>query len=143
MKDNTFNEFKDMSSIYWILGNCIQELSFSSLKLHALLGEILASFLNLSDKLMIRLIAVSQGEQVPSDVDQGISSEEDYSVEGKCQNEEDPWVVGILLEFFASTVTEEEVSQGSEPGNQNKDWFLHNLIETSHFIYYFFFIILY
>ena len=117
------------SKLYlWSLRGCI--------KLHALLSEFFPSLLDLPDELMICLIAVPQGEQVPPDVDQGLSTEEHYPVEGQGQHEEQPRVVWVMLEFFACAVTEEERCQGTEPSYQNEDWFLHNLIESSHFIYY-------
>ena len=85
---------------------------------------------------MIGLIAVPQGEQVPPDINKGLSSEKNDAEKWQGEDEEHPRVVGVLLEFFARAVTEEEDGQGTEPGNQGEDRFLHNLIETSHFIYY-------
>ena len=43
--------------------------SLWSIKLHALLAELLASLLDLADELMVGLVAVPQGEQVPPNVD--------------------------------------------------------------------------
>jgi hypothetical protein len=45
-------------------------------------------------------------------------------------------VVGVRLEFLARAVTEEEGSEGSEPGDEDEHGVLHDLIETSHFIYF-------
>lgn len=57
-------------------------LSRSFLELEALLAEFLTGLLDLAKQLVVRLIAVPKGKQVPSDVDQCAAAEHDDGVEG-------------------------------------------------------------
>ena len=106
--------------------------SLRCIKLHALLAELLAGLLDLPDELVVGLVAVPQGEQVPPDVDEGTRAKEDNRIEGQGDDQEEPGVVRVGLEFLARAVTEEEGSEGSEPGHEDEHGVLHDLIEASH-----------
>ena len=64
-------------------------------ELEAPLGEVLARLLDLSEQLVIGLIAIPKGEQVPSDVDEGAAAEHDDGVEGEGKDQEEAAVVGV------------------------------------------------
>lgn len=59
-------------------------------ELESLLGEIFASLLDLPEQLVVSLVAVTQGEQVPSDVYKGVAAEHHDGVEGEDQHKEEP-----------------------------------------------------
>ena len=65
------------------------------LELEAPLGEILASLLDLSEQLVISLIAIPKGKQVPSDVDEGAAAKHDDGIQGKGKDQEEATVVGV------------------------------------------------
>ena len=87
---------KDIKKDSWFVFEILHQLLSSlSVKLHAFFAEFLLCLLNLTEKLMIGLIAVTEGEQVPSDVDEGAAAEHDDGVEGEGKDQEEAAVVGV------------------------------------------------
>ena len=58
--------------------------SFLLFELHALFGEFLTGLFDLTEQLVVGLIAISKGEQVPSDVDEGAAAEHHDGIEWEC-----------------------------------------------------------
>ena len=84
---------------------------------------------------MICLVAVSESEQVPSDVDKGWAAEEHDCVKRQLHDEEETGVEGVLGELLAGAVAEEQGSEGSQPENEDAHALLKDLVKSSHFLF--------
>ena len=113
------------------------------LELEAPLGEVFSCLLDLSEQLVIGLIAIPKGEQVPSDVDEGAAAEHDDGVEGEGKDQEEAAVVGVTQQLLSCAVTEQEDGEGTEPQKEGSHGLVQDLIDSSHlfaisFIKYYF-----
>jgi len=76
---------------------------------------------------------LTKSEQVPSNVDHSVASEEYDPVEGQLQYKVEGWGVGGGGELFASAVTEHERGECTEPDEEDVDCALQDFVESSHF----------
>lgn len=49
---------------------------------------------------------LTEGEQVPADVNKGVATEQNNAVKGQLEHEEEGWRVGRGLKLFAGAVAE-------------------------------------